>query len=229
MLIPKRDLTMQEIKKKSYLMIGAGKWGNFARIVVGGLKEKAAEIHLVDIDRDAVSLSEELGIELFTEDGIKRVIRLIEEERLHYEWIIPNLPRHLVFEVAFELVGRERRTERIPIPETRGFPNPFMGKNGEVYASLAEGICPQDCQGPYPVCPVTPKPRKRHLYEVLQDLQFEAHEHLVVRSHQLAPGTGGVKSRDLLNLLDAIKSRGKKIISTSCECHSMTAAMSVVW
>jgi hypothetical protein len=118
--------------------------------------------------------------------------------------------------------------ERIPILETRAFPNPLMGKNGEVYASLAEGICPQDCQGPYPVCPVTPKPRERHLYQVLQGIHIEDYEHLVVRSHQLAPGTGGVKSRDLLNLLDSVKSGGKKIISTSCECHSMTAAMSVV-
>jgi hypothetical protein len=218
---------MQEIKKDTYLIIGAGKRGSFARIAVEGLREKAAEIHLVDVDTDAVSIAEALGVTHFIEDGIKRVVRLIEHERLHYEWIIPNLPRHLVFEVVLRIVGKARKTERIPIPDTTSFPNPFPGKNGEVYASLAEGMCPQDCRGPYPVCPATEKPRERHLYEILRGIPFEGFEHLVVRSHQLAAGTGGVRSRDLLGLLDFAETDGRKIISTSCECHGMTAAMSV--
>ena len=216
---------MESENKDSYLIIGCGVEGTFARIAVDGLKEKAEEILLVDIDSEAISLCGGLGVSIRISDGIEAVVKMIAEKSLNFDWIIPNIPLHLVFEVTARIIGKKCKVNRIPVPLTELFPNPFIGKYGAVFASLADFTCPQDCGGPSPVCPKTGRAWTKPLYELLGDLNFEGYDHFVMRSYQLAPGAGGIKAKDLTDLLVLVNTKGKKIITTACDCHSMTAAM----
>jgi hypothetical protein len=216
---------VQNEEKASYLILGCGVEGAFARIAVDGLREKAKDILLVDIDSGAISLCEDLGVRTHLSDGIETVIKMFEEEALNFDWIIPNIPLHLVFEVVIRIIGKDRKVNRIPVPLMELFPNPFLGKHGEIFASLADFTCPQDCGGPSPVCPKTGRAWAKPLYELLSDLNFEGYDHFVLRSYQLAPGAGGIKAKDLAVLLALVNTKGRSIITTACDCHSMTAAM----
>jgi hypothetical protein len=105
----------------------------------------------------------------------------------------------------------------------------MMGKTGDLYTSLANFRCSEDCPEPAQYCTITRKRRLKPLYQILNDLKgpFESR---VIRSHQLTLGVGGFKPEALLDLLENIKKRAKPhrsiLISTASRCHGVTSALS---
>jgi len=210
----------------TYLIIGCGHFGSRA---VKNLFQKhfKSKIIVVDKTKKALQKVSQLPIETVISDGIFFLNQFLSEGR-KADYIIPAVPLHLAFEfILFQLKplsGKRRKVPTLP-----GLPNSMMGKTGDLYTSLSNFLCSEDCPEPARYCTATGKRREKPLYQILKDLKGP-YESKVIRSYQLTPGVGGFRSKALLDLLEDIKRKknsGQSIlISTASRCHGVTSALS---
>ena len=101
-------------------------------------------------------------------------------------------------------------------------PNPINAETGQLYISIADFKCPENCPEPDEICTHTAKPRLMVLHEFLQSIQRKQVKTVVIRSRQLAPGVGGYTPRDLFAALkDIDAAKGPVSLSTACSCHGI--------
>ena len=210
----------------TYLIIGCGHFGSRAAKKLFQ-KDPRSKIIIIDKNKKALQKVSRLPIETIISDGIIYLSQLLSEGR-KADYIIPAVPLHLAFEfILFQLkpLGGKRRK----VPPLSGLPNSMMGKTGDLYTSLANFLCSEDCPEPAQYCTITKKRRPKPLYQILKDIEgpFESR---VIRSLQLGPGIGGFQPKALLDLLEDIKRKknsGRSIlVSTASRCHGVTSALS---
>ena len=143
------------------------------------------------------------------------------------DWIIPALPVHLAVEWLLLRLGPERlRRIASPLEMDPLLPNPMRGPDGDIYVSHADFKCPDDCAEPLDTCTATGKKRKQNMFEILGQIRLSPFQPLAIRSHQLGPGIGGYRPRQLLSLLDEVeKARGHLLVSTACRCHGVITGL----
>jgi len=209
-----------------YLIIGCGRFGSRAaeKLLQKDLRSK---IIVVDRSKKALRKVSHLPVESEVCDGTLYLKEFLSKGR-KVDYIIPSVPFHL----AFEFILSQSKVwggKRIKVPPLPGLPNPMIGKTGDLYTSLANFLCPEDCPEPAQYCTITRERRLRPLYQMLGDLKV-GFESRVVRSRQLAPGVGGYSPAALQDLFENIKKRMEPrrtiLISTSCCCHGATSALS---
>lgn len=210
----------------AYLIIGCGHFGSRAANKLFQ-KDPYSKIIVVDKNKKALQKAFRLPIETIISDGIFYLSQFLSEGR-KADYIIPAVPLHLAFEfilAQLKPLGGKRRE----VPPLSGLPNPMKGKTGDLYTSLANFLCSEDCPEPARYCTATGKRRGKPLYQILKDLKgpFESR---AIRSQQLGPGIGGFRPKALINLLENIKAKrdsGQTIlISTASRCHGVTSALS---
>ncbi len=206
-------------------IIGGGKFGSRAANLLSG-KYPEADIILVDSNPDPLQPWKD-KIDIVVCDAVAFLTQHLAEAKLP-DWIVAAIPIHIAYEWLRLTLGRDFTP--LPIPEALStrLPNPIRGKNGELYTSYAEALCPEDCPEPPGYCPATEKPRPKELYRLLEKLCFNDFQPAVLRSQLLAPGVGGCKALDLLNLRDKIlRHDGRFLISTACPCQGVTHAADI--
>jgi hypothetical protein len=210
----------------TYLIIGCGHFGSRAAEKLLK-KDPLSKIIVVDKIKKSIKKICHLPVETAVSDGISYLNKFLSQER-RADYIIPAVPFHLAFEfILSELkpLGGKRRK----VPPLSGLPNPVIGKTGDLYTSLADFICSEDCPEPAHYCTVTRKSRGNPFYQILKELKG-VFESKVIRSHQLAPGVGGFRPEALLDLLEDIKRKKKSgwsiLVSTASRCHGVTSALS---
>jgi len=209
----------------SYLIIGCGHFGGRAAKQL--LKRKShPKIIAVDKSPEAVEKLSYLPIETIAADGLSYLNQFLSEgQAAHY--IIPSVPLHLAFEFIL-LRLKPFGARRAKVPSLSGLPNPEIGKAGDLYTSLADFLCPEDCPEPSRYCTVTRKRRQEPLYKTLGDLRgpFESQ---VIISQPLAIGVGGFQPKKLLALLEDVKKQKNShdliLISTASRCHGVISAL----
>lgn len=211
---------------RAYLIIGCGHFGS--RAVKKLLqKDPHSKIIVVDKSEKALQKVSRLPIETIISDGIFYLSQFLSEGR-KANYIIPAVPLHLAFEFILSQL-KPLGAKRKRIPSILGLPNPVSGKTGDLYISLANFLCSEDCPEPAQYCTITKKRRSKPLYQVLNDLEG-AFESGVIRSQQLGPGIGGFRPKALLDLIEDIKRKknsGQSIlVSTASRCHGVTSALS---
>jgi hypothetical protein len=212
----------------SYLIIGCGHFGGRAAEQL--LRKRShPNIIAVDKNREAIKKLSRLPIETIVADGLSYLDQFLSEGRTgHY--VIPCVPFHLAFEFIL-LHLKPFGARRAEVPSPSGLPNPEIGKTGDLYTSLADFLCPEDCPEPSRYCTVTRKRREKPLYDTLRELKgpFESR---VINSQPLAVGVGGFQPKELLVLLEDVKkqknSRNLILISTASRCHAVTSALSFI-
>jgi hypothetical protein len=212
---------------KTYLIIGCGHFGSRAAKQL--LKKKShPKIIAVDKNREVIKKLSHLSIETVVDDGLSYLNQFLSEGQTA-NYLIPSVPFHLGFEFIL-LRLKPFGARRAKAPSLSGLPNPGIGKTGDLYTSLADFLCPEDCPEPSRYCTVTRKRRQKPLYEILADLEgpFESR---VIISKPLAVGVGGFQPKELLALLEGVKkqknSRNLILISTASRCHAVTSALSL--
>ena len=144
------------------------------------------------------------------------------------DYIIPAAPYHLAFQYILSHL-KSFGAKRVDVPPLHGLPNPMMGKTGDLYTSLADFLCPEDCPEPFHSCTVTGEKREKPLFKILRELKgpFDSR---VIRSRQLGLGIGGFRPEVLGNLVETTQQRRglnrPLLISTACRCHGVTSALS---
>jgi hypothetical protein len=209
----------------SYLIIGCGHFGSRAADQLLK-KDPKSKIIIVDKKREAIERVSHLPIETAVSEGRDTLDQFLSEGR-PVDFIIPAVPFHLAFEFVLARLKPygARRGKVLPLP---GLPNPILGKTGDLYTSIADFLCPEDCPEPSTSCTVTRKKRGKPLYSILGDLKgpFETR---VIISQPLAVGVGGYRLKRLLESLEDIRKEKHRdhpiLISTASRCHGVTSAL----
>ena len=209
-----------------YLIIGCGHFGSRAAKQL--LRKKShPKILAVDKNREAVKKLSHLPVEIFVDDGLSYLNQFLSEGQT-VNYLIPSVPFHLAFEFIL-LRLKPFGARKAKVPSLSSLPNPEIGKAGDLYTSLSDFLCPEDCPEPSRYCTVTKKRRQEPLYKILRDLKgpFESQ---VIISQPLAIGVGGFQSKELLALLEDVKKQKNShdlfLISTASRCHAVTSALS---
>jgi hypothetical protein len=210
----------------TYLIIGCGHFGSRAAKILLR-KDPHSKIIVVDKSKKSLQKVSRLPIETIISDGLFYLSQFLSEGR-KTNYIIPAVPLHLAFEFILSQL-KPLGAKRKRIPSILGLPNPMSGKTGDLYTSLANFLCSEDCPEPAQYCTITKKRRSKPLYQILNDLEG-AFESRVIRSQQLGPGIGGFRPKALLDLLEDIKKKKNScrtiLVSTASRCHGVTSALS---
>jgi hypothetical protein len=206
-------------------ILGAGYFGKKA---VDIARKRFPDCAITVVDRDPASLEDFAGSNLYP--VCMDAVRFLDgnlNSGDHPQWIIPVVPLHLAFEwIRLRLQG-EFSIGPIRVPEAvlDALPNPMPGNEGEVYTSIADFRCPENCPEPEGRCTHTGLPRPFILHEFLKTLRFPGFQTVILRSLQLGPGVGGYPPTALFTALDAIKSSPDGILlGTACQCHGVIQA-----
>jgi hypothetical protein len=210
-----------------FLVLGCGRFGRRAVQQILHMNPRAI-IEAVDIDSSALDAVEGRNVVRVRAEAIDFMTgRLSGPEAPH--WIIPTVPFHLVYHWVVRALEKNHEVERLMVPEGLGLPGEVRLTAWEVYSSLADSLCPEDCPGPRGgFCHLTGQHRERPLYRILEHISCGEFISRVVRSRQLAPGVGGIRCSDLHGLPEEVASlRGPVLLSTASPCHGVTAALLV--
>jgi hypothetical protein len=209
----------------SYLIIGCGYFGSRAaeQLLKNNFRSK---ILVVDRNKAALKRVSSLPVETVVSDGLAYLDRSLSGDKT-FNYIIPAIPSHLAFEfILSRLEGFGAK--RVRVPPLSGLPTPVKGKTGDLYTSVADFLCPEDCPGPSPHCTVTRRRREKPLYQILKDLKGPFKSKVII-SQQLLPGVGGFRLKALLDLLEDVKklrnSAPLVLVSTASSCHGVTSSL----
>ncbi|RLB65386.1 MAG: hypothetical protein DRH04_10545 [Deltaproteobacteria bacterium] len=215
-------MSMTETKSEIFYVAGGGHFGRQA--IAKLLKRPQARIQVVE--KDAAEVKELLTAmpackdHLLTADAVDYLSSLVAGDGDDSAWIIPTVPLHLAAAVVRRLTGRDF----LPWDEVPPLPHGFAGANGELYSSLADFICPDDCPQPADHCYMTGEVREKSLVQILREISYHGYPSLVLQSQQLAPGVGGFQIEALRQLLEKMNKEipGPLVFSTACLCHGVS-------
>jgi len=213
---------------KNIWIIGAGKFGKKAAGAMGR-KTKEVDITFVDNNPDSDQSLDDGAYKIIKMDGVDFIIKNLNS-RNYPDWIIPVIPVHLAYEWVKGRLSKEYTIESVSVPSgvEKLVPNPLRGKNGELYMSYADFICPDDCPEPGDLCTYTKKPRLGVLHQTLEQIEYDGYKSVVIKSRQLAPGIGGFSPGDLYSAMDsAADSKTPVLFSTACKCHGVMNAFEI--
>ncbi len=199
--------------------------GRVGQTLVQGIRRHFPRDPIIVIDQEEeqlAKLSPENG-QVWIADAVAALQSVLEDFQ-EDSWIIPALPRHLLYEFLCQDLARDHVVARIPVPEiSLELPFTFRDDKGTLYLSYADFACPPDCSEPEKTCTVTGLPRPEPLYRLLERIEVKHFVSNVVRSVQLAPGLGGYRATMVQELNNRLRARGKGrfLISTSCSCHAV--------
>jgi hypothetical protein len=204
---------------KTIWIIGAGTFGLRAAETLG----RRADIVIIEKQVGICRKLEELPYRIVCADGIDYLVKNLTSPD-HPDWIVPAIPVHVAYAWVRAKLAVAHALESMPAPESlvAQLPNLIRGRQGELYVSNADFLCPENCAEPADKCTVTGKSRPRILFEYLSSLKANDLEPVVLQSRQLAPGVGGYRPQALFEVLQAVKQAARPVlIATACRCHGV--------
>ena len=210
---------------KEIWIIGLGHFGYIAFRRLSKIF-KDADFVLVDPVEENLLKCRSSATKFEIADGVE-FLRTQLNKRSRPDWIIPALPVHLAAEWVLLHLGPEK-IKRILLPSKIEMlvPNPIRGLDGNLYVSHANFRCPEDCDEPQDICTITREKREQNMFELLENLNIDAFNSLAIQSHQLGPGIGGYRPKQLYELVEKVeKYRGSLLVSTACRCHGVITSI----
>lgn len=219
---PRQKLMISEVlvnNPQTIWIAGAGESGlRAAEFIIKTWPE--AKLHIID---PQFKESHSLPGQQHQEDAIVFLLKNLNRENSP-DIIIPCAPVHLAFEWLYFRV-KDLQGKKMLVPESviETLPNVTKGKDGGVYTSLANFICPDDCPETEHHCFTTGQKRPYNLHEYLATIGDHNYHSLVIISYQIFPGIGGYAPQQLFKALHVIRERKYQnfLISTSCKCHAV--------
>lgn len=204
-----------------FWIIGSGRFG---KIAISRISRRFPKAVLTVVDRCPVT-STPGAIASVCTDGIAWLARHLVRDA-PVDMVIPIIPEHVVAGwLSTHLKKNGFSLKKIPIQDTwwAKLPHAMAGECGQAFVSHADFLCPDNCPEPKDLCTHTGKPRPIDMFRLLAELEFDDILPIVLRSHQLLPGVGGIYPADLFQALDvACKySHRPLMIATACRCHGV--------
>ena len=204
-----------------FWIIGAGRFG---QIAVERIRRKNVDAAITVVDKAAMDLGRE-GVITIQQDGIQWLAAMLKPEAASADIVVPAIPVHVAYEwLKFNLTEKYKIIP-IDIPDEwlARMPRAMRGAVGQAYVSHADFICPDNCPEPETICTHTGKPRPTDLFRLLARLEFDDVLPIVIRSHQLLPGVGGIYPADFFHTLEAVRTNRQRplMVATACRCHGV--------
>jgi hypothetical protein len=210
---------------ENFWIIGGGKFGLRAARALSK-KQSLAKLTIVEKEQTVCRQLDALGLEAVCMDGIQYLERNLASAS-HPDWIVPAIPLHVAYEWIKTKLLKTHTIQKISVPRDLAteLPNPISAETGQLYVSIADFKCPENCPEPDDICTHTGKPRLMVLHEFLKSIQPKDLRTVVIQSHQLAPGVGGYRPRALFAALNQIEAaKGPIVLCTACSCHGVIDA-----
>lgn len=210
-----------------FYVAGAGCFGRQA--ITKLMQRPQAQVFVVEKNPPTVkTLLAEVPLaedQVIVDDAVDFLSSYISQAGHASAWIIPTIPLHLTAAVISQLTGRACLTwDKIP-----SLPHTFLGTNGELYSSLADFVCPEDCPQPSDHCYTTGEDRGKSLVRILKDVSYHHYPSLVLQSRQLAPGMGGFQVAAISAMIEEINTiSGPLVFSTACLCHGVSNVLGLM-
>ncbi|RLI76105.1 hypothetical protein DRP05_13510 [Archaeoglobales archaeon] len=214
------------------LIVGGGKYGSEAVeyllkhskpfIVVDENEECFAvkNFELASINKvDEVDLSSSKNY--FLKGGMKEALEIIE--KLKPEYVFTTAPIHVAAALVKEKYSLKEWNEGINCILV-GIPFKVVisvGKGSVVVSYNRDKACKPKCEAP-DVCPITKIKKPCPMYELLR---FASPTGIILQSHQLKPGLGALKGKEVLEMLEGCHGKDKIVIGTACRCHGVVTAL----
>ena len=206
----------------NFWIIGGGKFGLRAAESLSK-KHPLNNLTIVEKDKAVFRQLDRQGFEAVCTDGIQYLERNLTGA--HYpDWIVPAIPLHVAYEWIRIKLSKTRSVQKIAVPNdlVTELPHPIKAGTGQLFISIADFKCPENCPEPDEICTYTGEPRLMVLHEFLKSIQRKDINIVVIRSHQLAPGVGGYTPRALFAALNEIEATQRPVsLSTACSCHGV--------
>ncbi len=218
----------KESQMKSFWIIGGGKFGLKAA-EAAKKKYSDADITIIDKNSEVCRRVARRGFKFVCMEGIRFLSADLKPGGFP-DWIIPVIPVHVAYEWILIQLSEEYLVEPRAVPEeiAASLPNPLRGKDGALYISFADFICPDNCPEPAKICTYTGKPRLGILHQNMASIRVEGFRSVVIQSRQLSPGVGGYPPGDLYAALQKIKeAEGVCLLGTACRCHGVMHAFTI--
>ncbi|MFZ5587440.1 MAG: hypothetical protein ACOZHQ_16085 [Thermodesulfobacteriota bacterium] len=201
------------------LVVGGGRFGSLAA-------ERLGRRVLAVVEPAPSAALRASGAVIWEMDGLAGLHKALTLPRPP-AWVAPCLPRHLFADwLRTELAGQHPRNLSLEPGQMPVLPSVMAGREGQLYLSLTDTICPDDCAEPGRRCPKTGLARERNLYDILAGLDLPGLIPAVLVSRQLAPGVGGVRVAQMLAWRAALaRSGGAWLVATACCCHGVAEAL----
>lgn len=212
------------MNKKNFWVLGAGRFG---QIAVNRISRFLPEVRLTVVDKKPPSGT--IGkVQVVREEGVHWLGATLNEAS-SVDMIVPAIPVHVAYEWIVCKVRDASAVEPIEIPKAwqQQMPHPISGKDGQVFVSHADFVCPDNCPEPKDRCTVTGMPRPKDLFRLLDDLDLDDALSIVVRSYQILPGVGGIYPKDLMKAYHSVLENVHRplFIATACRCHGVGNAV----
>lgn len=208
----------------SVWVIGGGKFGEMASEKLR-IKNSKADITIIEKNPDKCRDLNKRSFNTICDDGVLFLAKQLTRSESP-DWIVPAVPIHLAYLWVKKRLLPDYRITSIEVPEEviKRLPNPIKGKT-DVYTSIADFICPENCPEPPSICTVTKKTRPCIVFNKIKEICPKGFLSIVIKSRQLAPGIGGYQPEILFNALSLIKKTDLPVIlSTACKCHGVLSA-----
>ena len=203
-----------------FWILGAGRFGRIAR---ERIHAKWPDAGITVIDKLPIDIASD-SITAIRRDGIEWL-----GDMLHpgapVDMIVPAIPIHVALEWIVYKIKKKYTIHPINIPSDglMRWPHPRQGRPGQLFVSQADFVCPDNCPEPDRICTVTGQPRPMDLHRRLAAVDFENVLPIVLQSHQILPGVGGIRPQDLLDALVRVRRNAQRslMIATACRCHGV--------
>ena len=203
-----------------FWILGAGRFG---QIAVERITRHIPHATFTVVDQKPSAID---GTDIATirEDGIKWLNRTLVPNA-SVDLIIPAIPVHVAVDWLKLNLEHLFYINSLPIQDSwlTRLPHAMRGKAGQAFVSHADFICPDDCPEPAKICTHTGESRPMDLFRLLGKFDLDDVLPIVIRSHQLLPGVGGIYPADLMSALDTVcnYSHRPMMIATACRCHGV--------
>lgn len=206
----------------NFWIIGGGKFGLRAAKALSK-KHSLNKLTIVEKEKTVCKQLDRLGFEVVCMDGMQYLTRNLTSAHCP-NWIVPAIPLHVAYEWIRAKLSKTHNVQKIAVPNdlVTALPNPIKGKAGQLFISIANFKCPEDCLEPDEICTYTGEPRLMILHEFLNIIRHENFHPVIVRSHQLAAGVGGYTPAALFDALKETEAAQLPVmLSTACSCHGI--------
>ena len=219
-----KDQRGNPINATRFWIIGAGRFG---QIAVARIARHIPMATIIVVDQKPSGM---VGKDITTirADGIEWLDRRLDPNA-SVDMIIPAIPVHVAAAWLKLNLLHLYYINPFPIPDSwlTRLPHAMRGRTGQAFVSHADFICPDNCAEPAKICTHTGNARPLDMFRLLGDLQFEDTLPIVIRSHQLLPGVGGINPTDMLAALGTVFEKRPRtlMIATACRCHGVVDVM----
>ena len=207
-----------------FWILGAGRFG---QIAVERIIRHIPHATLIVVDQKSSTVDGK-NITTIREDGIKWLNRMLDPNA-SVDMIIPAIPVHVAADWLKLNLKHLFHIQSLPIKDSwlTRLPHAMRGTAGQAFVSHADFICPDNCPEPVNICTHTGKPRPMDLFRLLARFDVDDLLPIVIRSHQLLSGVGGIYPADLLSALETVcnNSHRAMMIATACRCHGVVEFM----